>query len=88
MALCLSGFSNPIINLFDPDLEKQGTFQLKFTMPHSDLDLTEEERHKWYPDEPINSGAFAEKDQFGGADGCRISNCGPVRRRLGRQYAD
>lgn len=61
----LSGFSNPIINLFDPDLEKQGTFQLKFTMPHSDLDLTEEERHKWYPDEPINF-AHSLEDQLGG----------------------
>ena len=44
----VSGFVKPIHGLFDPDLEKQGTFQLKFSMPHSDLKLSDEEREAWF----------------------------------------
>ena len=48
------GFVKPIRGLFDPDLGKHGTFQLKFSIPHSDLKLSDEERKNWFGlDAPI-----------------------------------
>ncbi len=44
----ISGFVKPILGLFDPDLEKQGIFQSKFSMPQSDLKLSGEERENWF----------------------------------------
>ena len=44
----ISGFLKPIHGLFDPDLEKQGTFQLKFSVSHFDLKLSDEERENWF----------------------------------------
>lgn len=63
----LSGFSNPIVYLFDPELEKQGVLQLKYRMPYSDLtSLTEEERRR-YTDagDPLCVGHSME-EQIGG----------------------
>ncbi|WP_187323516.1 class I SAM-dependent methyltransferase [Stigmatella aurantiaca] len=63
----LSGFCNPIGFLFDPELEKQGTMQLKYRMPYSDFtSLTEEERRR-YTDkgEPLCI-AHSLEDQIGG----------------------
>ncbi|WP_257457238.1 class I SAM-dependent methyltransferase [Archangium lipolyticum] len=63
----LSGFCNPVIYLFDPDLEKQGVMQLKYWMPYSDLtSLTDAERRR-YTDvgEPL-SVAHSLEDQIGG----------------------
>jgi SAM-dependent methyltransferase len=63
----LSGFCNPVIFLFDPDLEKQGVMQLKYRMPYSDLtSLTDAERRR-YTDvgEPLSVGHSLE-DQIGG----------------------
>jgi SAM-dependent methyltransferase len=61
----LSGFSNPVIFLFDPDLEKQGVMQLKYKMPYSDFtSLTDEERRR-YGDEPL-CVAHSLEDQLGG----------------------
>ncbi|MET0591262.1 MAG: class I SAM-dependent methyltransferase [Polyangiaceae bacterium] len=63
----LAGFSDPILYAIDPDLEKQGIAQLKYTIPYSDVtSLTEEERRR-YTDkgEPLNFG-HALEDQIGG----------------------
>jgi SAM-dependent methyltransferase len=61
----LSGFSNPVIFLFDPALERQGVMQLKYKMPYSDFtSLTDEERAR-YGDEPL-CYAHSLEDQLGG----------------------
>ncbi len=63
----LSGFSNPIVYLFDPDLEKQGVMQLKYRMPYSDLTSLSEEECRRYTDagEPL-CVAHSLEDQIGG----------------------
>ena len=62
----LAGFSNPLIYLFDPELEKQNILQLKFFVPYSDLEsITAEEREKYFPGEPLSFGHSLE-DQIGG----------------------
>jgi SAM-dependent methyltransferase len=63
----LSGFSNPIVYLFDPDLEKQGVMQLKYRMPYSDLTSLSEEERRRYTDagEPL-CVAHSLEDQIGG----------------------
>jgi SAM-dependent methyltransferase len=63
----LAGFCDPIIFTLDPDLEKQGVAQLRYTIPYSDLtSLTDEERRR-YTDagEPLSFGHTLE-DQIGG----------------------
>ncbi|MCP3103499.1 class I SAM-dependent methyltransferase [Myxococcus sp. K15C18031901] len=63
----LSGFSNPVIFLFDPELQEQGVLQLKYKMPYSDFtSLTDEERRR-YTDkgEPLCVG-HSLQDQLGG----------------------
>ncbi|NTX41082.1 class I SAM-dependent methyltransferase [Myxococcus sp. CA051A] len=63
----LSGFSNPVIFLFDPDLQEQGVMQLKYKMPYSDFtSLTDAERSR-YTDkgEPLCVG-HSLQDQMGG----------------------
>lgn len=63
----LSGFANPIIYTFDPDLSVQGILQCKHRLPYSDVtSLTEVERRR-YTDagQPLNFGHTLE-DQIGG----------------------
>lgn len=63
----LAGFCDPILFALDPDLEKQGIAQLKYTIPYSDVtSLTDEERRR-YTDkgEPLSFGHTLE-DQIGG----------------------
>lgn len=63
----LAGFSQPVIFLFDPELERRGVMQLKYRMPYSDLtSLTPEERRR-YTDagEPL-CVAHSLEDQLGG----------------------
>lgn len=62
----LSGFVNPVAFALDPDLLDQGVLQIKYSLPYSDLDLTEAER-KRYSDkgEPLCFGHTFE-DQIGG----------------------
>lgn len=63
----LSGISNPVIFLFDPDLQEQGVMQLKYKMPYSDFtSLTDAERRR-YTDkgEPLCVG-HSLQDQLGG----------------------
>jgi SAM-dependent methyltransferase len=61
----LAGFMNPISFLFDGDLERQGVFTLKHGLPHSDLDLGEDERRRLFGDEPI-CFAHSLTDQIAG----------------------
>lgn len=51
----LAGMVNPIIYAFDPQLEKQGVYQLKYALPYSDAtSITEAERAQFFgADEPI-----------------------------------
>ena len=62
----ISGFLKPIHGLFDPDLEKQGTFQLKFSMSHSDLKLSDEERDNWFGSDALTEYVHSLGDQLGG----------------------
>jgi len=63
----VSGFSNPIVFLFDPDLEQRGILQLKYRMPYSDFtSLTDEERRRYTdPGQPL-CVAHSLEDQLGG----------------------
>jgi SAM-dependent methyltransferase len=63
----VSGFLNPIVFTFDPDLEKQGILQLKYALPYSDVtSLTDEERRRYTDtNEPLAFGHTIE-DQIGG----------------------
>ena len=62
----VSGFVKPVHGLFDPELDKQGIFQLKFQMPHSDLKVGEDDRATWFgADAPIEF-VHSLDDQLGG----------------------
>jgi SAM-dependent methyltransferase len=63
----LAGFCNPIMFLFDPDLEQQGVLQLKYKMPYSDFTSLTDEEQRRYTDkgEPLCIGHSLE-DQIGG----------------------
>jgi SAM-dependent methyltransferase len=63
----LSGFCNPIMFLFDPDLEPEGTLQLKYRMPYSDLtSLTDEERRRYTEKGEPLCVAHSLEEQMGG----------------------
>ena len=62
----VSGFVKPIHGLFDPDLKKQGTLQLKFSMPHSDLKLSDEERENWFGSDAPIEFVHSLRNQLGG----------------------
>ncbi|WPU64331.1 class I SAM-dependent methyltransferase [Peredibacter starrii] len=63
----ISGFTNPVTLILDPEKEKQGIVELKHKLPYSDLtSITEEERVRLYgQDEPITFGHTLQ-DQIGG----------------------
>lgn len=63
----LAGFSNPVIFLFDPELEKQGVLQLRYKMPYSDFTSLPEAERRRYTDkgEPL-CVAHSLEDQLGG----------------------
>ncbi len=62
----VSGFVKPVHGLFDPELQEQGIFQLKFQMPHSDLKVSENDRAEWFgADAPIEF-VHSLDDQLGG----------------------
>jgi len=43
----LAGFNNPLLYLFDPEKEKEGVLQVRFSLPYSDLtSVTEDERRR------------------------------------------
>lgn len=83
----ITGFTNPFAYLFDPELEKQGTLQLKFTMPYSDLtSITPEEREKYFPGDPVNF-AHSLEDQIGGQIAAGFSIIGFYEDRWGGTQA-
>jgi SAM-dependent methyltransferase len=63
----LAGLCNPVLFTIDPELEKQGVAQIRYTLPYSDLtSLTDEERRRYTdPGEPLSFGHTLE-DQIGG----------------------
>jgi SAM-dependent methyltransferase len=63
----LSGFTNPVVYIFDQDLVERGVFEVKYALPYSDLSsLTKEERQRYIDqEEPLEFGHTLE-DQIGG----------------------
>ncbi|RYX99795.1 class I SAM-dependent methyltransferase [bacterium] len=63
----VSGISNPINFIVDPELEEKGVLQLKYKVPYSDMTSLDEEERKRYTDknEPLSFGHSLE-DQIGG----------------------
>ncbi len=63
----LSGFNNPVIYLFDPDKEKAGVLEVRFSLPYSELEtISEEERARHYgTDAPLEFGHTLQ-DLIGG----------------------
>lgn len=63
----LAGFDNPVCQIMDWDLQKQGVFQLKYKLPYSDTEQLEKEKY----DELVSSGSTIQfghllEDQIGG----------------------
>lgn len=73
----LAGFNNPLLYLFDPEKEKEGILQVRFSLPYSDLtSVTEEERRRYYgEDAPIDFGHTLE-EQVGGQIKAGFVICG------------
>jgi SAM-dependent methyltransferase len=63
----IAGFSNPIEYCFDSELAERGIYQIKYSLPYSDLtSITEEERIRLYgPDEPVEFSHTLEKQISG-----------------------
>jgi SAM-dependent methyltransferase len=63
----LSGFCNPVMFLFDPDLASEGVMQLKYRMPYSDFTSLSDQERRRYTDrgEPL-CVAHSLEDQIGG----------------------
>ena len=66
-ASILSGFTNPIVYLFDDDLMKQGEFKVAYKIPYSVLTSISSQRRQAYIDagEPLCFG-HSLTDQLGG----------------------
>ncbi len=63
----MSGFVNPIVFLFDKELEKEGIYQLRYSLPYSDnISLSEEERIKFFEEDPAIEFSHTLEDQIGG----------------------
>ncbi len=62
----IAGFLNPVNYCFDFDLAEQGIYQVKYSLPYSDLDsLSEDERIRRFKDEPLEFSHLLS-DQIGG----------------------
>lgn len=62
----IAGFVNPVQYSFDQELAEQGIYQVKYSLPYSDLtSITEEERIKRFKDAPLEFSHTLE-DQIGG----------------------
>lgn len=64
----LSGFTNPVVFLFDYELAAQtGILQVKHALPYSDVaSLTEDERQRYVDEGPPLEFSHALEDQIGG----------------------
>ncbi|MCJ7519638.1 MAG: class I SAM-dependent methyltransferase [Anaerolineaceae bacterium] len=65
--IMISGMCNPIEYSFDQDLYDQGTFQVRYALPYSDLTILAEEEctSRFGPDEPMQFGHTLQH-QIGG----------------------
>lgn len=62
----VAGFMNPVVYTFDIELAEQGIYHMKYPLPFSDLkDLTEEERQRWYANDPLEFSHSLD-EQIGG----------------------
>ena len=63
----LSGFVNPVLFLFDKELEEQGVYQLKYSLPYADhTSLGEAERIRLYGEDSAIEFSHTLEDQIGG----------------------
>jgi hypothetical protein len=46
----LAGFTNPVIYLFDQDLSEEGIYQVKYSLPYSDVSSISQERRQKFID--------------------------------------
>ena len=62
----IAGFMNPVEYTFDQDLYEQRIYQVKYSLPYSDLtSITDEERQRRFPDDPLEFSHTLE-EQIGG----------------------
>jgi SAM-dependent methyltransferase len=62
----IAGFMNPVQYSFDYELAEQGIYQVKYSLPYSDLtSIPEEERLRIFKDVPLEFGHTLD-DQIGG----------------------
>ena len=62
----LSGFCNPVIFCFDPDMEDRGVLRMRYPIPYSDFDALPRHFQRWMEaGEPISFG-HSLADQIGG----------------------
>jgi SAM-dependent methyltransferase len=64
----LAGFLNPVVYIFDLELaEEQGTLEVKYALPYSDLaSLSEEQRQRYVDNEEPLEFSHTLEDQIGG----------------------
>ena len=63
----LAGFTNPVLYLFDMDLAEEGTYQVKYALPYSDLTSPDEETRQRYRDQGMAlEFGHTLQDQIGG----------------------
>ena len=63
----LAGFNNPVLYIFDADKAEQGIFEVKYSLPYSDVIILSDQERKRYLDEgaPFEFSQTLE-DQIGG----------------------
>jgi SAM-dependent methyltransferase len=63
----LAGFTNPVLYLFDMDLAEEGTYQVKYALPYSDLTSPDEETRQRYREQGLAlEFGHTLQDQIGG----------------------
>ena len=63
----LAGFTNPVLYLFDMDLAEEGTYQVKYALPYSDLTSPDVETRQRYRDQGMAlEFGHTLQDQIGG----------------------
>ena len=62
----VAGFVNPVQYTFDNDLAEQGIYQMRYSLPYSDLtSISEEDRLRLFKDDPLEFSHTLE-EQIGG----------------------
>jgi SAM-dependent methyltransferase len=63
----LSGFTNPVLYLFDMDLAEEGLYQVKYALPYSDLSSPDEATRRRFRDQGMAlEFGHTLQDQIGG----------------------